>query len=224
MRAAALLCLLPSLWACSGLPEVREVTPEDRPALAAGCRVPYPQGAWTVVHSIQVRLPGGGRSTLVGVSASIPLEDRLESVLLSPEGIVLFEASRQAGEIKVARALPPLDRDGFAQGLFSDVRFLFFPPAGELVLVGRTVSGGAVCRYQWGNRTEDLLPTPAGGWIRREYADNTLRRQVTSDQPNASGFASSLELIVYGLGNYRMSFHRLTEPESGPDSEPEPAL
>jgi hypothetical protein len=213
MRAGVLLILLPTLWACSGLPVVREVTSDERPELYAACQIRFPQGNWTVVHAIQVQLPGGGQSVLLGVSASTPSEDRLESVLLSPEGIVLIEASVQAHEIKVVRALPPFDQDAFAQGLFSDVRFLFSPPTGDPTRVGRTADGEIICRYQQGGRTEDLLPSPSGGWTRREYSGNKLRRQVISDGPDEDGFARTQDLSVRGLGAYQMFFTRVTESE-----------
>lgn len=206
MTRSALLWLVPLVWACSSLPEVREASLAEHPKLLAACQVAYPQGDWAVVHSILITLPGGGRSALLGITASEAEEGCLSSVLLAPEGIVLFKGSSCLGAVKVERALPPLDRDGFAHGLFADVHFIFLPPAGEPSFVGRTAGLEPICRWESNGLTQDLLPNTDGSWKRREYEDGRLQREVASGKPGAGGFAPVVDLERHGMAGYKMRF------------------
>jgi len=128
---------------------------------------------------------------------------------MAPEGILLFQGSLEDGILRVERALPPLDRPGFAEGLFSDVRFLFLRPAGEPGGLGLDGTGARTCRWRDGDRTLDLIPGSGSGRILREYRDGTLVREAVAEDPAADGFHRSVELRVHRPVGYRMEMTRI---------------
>lgn len=208
-RTSILVFLFLAAAACNHVPVVTDVSDSERGNITKACLSVYPDGPWNVVHSILVSLPGGGRSVIVGASTWDPALDRLESALMSPEGIVLFQGGWQHGVVDVERALPPLDGPGFAEGLFADVRFMFLPPSKAPDLVGQSGAGVPVCRWSDGDRTMDLLPGIGGGWILREYMGRRLRREAVASEPDAVGFAQRMVLRVQGVAGYRMAFKRI---------------
>jgi len=109
--------------------------------LARSCLARFPSGSFAVVHAIEATLPFGNASSVLGVSSWDAKSRTLSAALLAPEGIALFEASRTGGgEVVVTRALPPLDRPGFAEGLFEDLAFLYFPPGHDISVPPRADS------------------------------------------------------------------------------------
>lgn len=197
------------LFACGGVPVLENLPPADRASLMAKCEVPRAQGPWRLVHSIRARLPGGRRSTLIGVSAWDPDRGRLETALMAPEGILLFQGVSQDGVIHIERALPPLDRPGFAEGLFSDVRFLLHEPVGAPNHTGRDGTGRQHCRWQDGGRTIDRIPILDGGWLVREYRDGSLVREATVEDPGSDGFHANLDLRVLRPVGYGLRLTRI---------------
>lgn len=210
-RALPLPLILFALAACCSIPVILEAPRAGREDIAKACERVYSDGPWTLVHSIEITLPGGGRSVMLGVSAWDPSSGRLQSALMSPEGVVLFQGTWQAGGVDVERALPPLDRPDFASGLFSDVRFLFLAPPRDPDLIGRLDRASLVCRWRDGERTVDLAPRHDEGWVLREYEGRRLRREAVATELGADGSAGRIDFTVRGLAGYRMVFERVIE-------------
>jgi hypothetical protein len=218
-RALLLTLALSLIAACGSVPVITEATGADREDIAEACEGVYPDGPWTLVHSIEITLPGGGHSVMLGVSAWDPSSGRLHSALMSPEGMVLFQGTWQDGGVDIDRALPPLDRPGFAPSLFADVRFLFMAPSRAPDLTGRLDPAGGVCRWRDEGRTVDLAPRRDEGWIVREYEGRRLRREAIATALDADGWAGRVDFTVRGMAGYRMVFERV-DAQAAPASPP----
>ena len=95
--------------------------PDDLP----GCYAIFPGEPWESVHGIEATIRGGGSSSLLGVTKGEPSERRLQSLLLTPEGFILFDAELSEDGLAVRKAVAPFDSPAFARGLMEDVSLLF---------------------------------------------------------------------------------------------------
>ena len=126
------ICLLGFLVLSVGCIPKAETTlspgsPDDLPA----CYAIFPAGTWESVYKIEAIMTGGGSSSLLGVTRGEPSERSLHSLLLTPEGFILFDAELREGRIAVQKAVAPFDSPAFARGLMEDVTLLFLPPQGK---------------------------------------------------------------------------------------------
>jgi hypothetical protein len=179
---------------------------------------------WSVVHSIEVTLPLGKRSVVVGASTGNTARRDVRSVLISPEGLVIFDAKVEGGRLTVRRALPPLDHEDLAPQLFEDVRLALFPPrASQSVEVGWLESGRPVCRFAGEAATTDVVLEANGGYrVVRYDAGGDVERVLTGLPPVRSGFASRMQLVAPGVTGYRMDFEllRIERPPEGAKGAP----
>ncbi len=225
MRAAlatpGCLVVLALACACSAPPKITPVTPADADPLIRTCLAHYPPGSFALVHAIEATLPLGNASSVIGVSSWDEETHTLSAALLAPEGIALFEAARLGGtDLLVTRALAPLDRPGFAAGLFEDLDFMYFPPGqrangasvkGGEPVPGRYADGRSVCRWTVDGRYFDLVPAADGGFSLSEYFEGgePLRR-YEAGPPASDGFPMHARFVRTGATGYSMSF-RLVE-------------
>lgn len=203
---AGVLCLLAA--ACGGLPQIISAPPGELPQLGQACKAVFPSDVRTAIHAIEVELPGGKSSSVIGVSALDPQSGALRCVLLTSEGVVLFDGVSTALDVTVRRSLPPLDDKEFAARLFSDVRFMFLAPPGEIAAAGTLVDRRSVCRWQGKTETVDVVLEEDGGWTVLEFKPGrgTLTRRLRAHPPVNKGLAASSELEVKGVAGYRMLF------------------
>lgn len=203
--AVALLPLL--LVACAHLPTLAPVA-EDAKAVAERCRQAYPRQPWRATHAIFATLPFGNNGGLVGVTAAGP--DGLHAILLSPEGISLFEGVQNnrnplAPELKVDRAVPPLDRPDFAASLMADVGHAYLPPTGSPNAIGAYATGETVCRWiPEKGETTDIQLGPDGPRVIRTFQRMHVTREIFLVGEPAGGFYPTVILSVPGAGGYRL--------------------
>ncbi|PID73909.1 MAG: hypothetical protein CSB33_01320 [Desulfobacterales bacterium] len=214
MRLALFSLFFLSCTAASHPPVLRPLEPLDSAAadqlrqtcLALSGPVETPR---RLVHSIEARLPGGGGTVLMGVTQADCAAGVIRSVLLTLEGMVLFDGetgpavyNEMAGkkDIRIHRALPPFDSPGLAAGLLSDAALIACPPHRPPDAVGSGDQGRHICRFRKSRVTLDLIPE-ADGWTLREYADGRLRRTlrsaagITELVARDAGYALDLDLI-----------------------------
>ncbi len=217
----SLLGSLLVLWALagflSGCARLPELTPVPGKPLAEServCRRFFPETPWRSVHALHISGPFGQRSSVMGVTVVDPATRRIRAVILSVEGIVLFDASLEAGTTAVHRALPPLDRKGFPEGLMHDVGLMFLAPKGAPAETGRNPGGRFVCRWQNGaGAVTDLEGLGENHQRVLQYdPDGTLRRQVEMEGTPDSPLAHRILFSCHGLAGYDLD---LTLIESG---------
>lgn len=146
-------------------------------------------GSWQFVHIIEITPPGHRTITLMGVVQTDDAPWRIHCALLSLEGLVLFEARWEADETTVLRALPPLDKPGFADGLMADLLFIFMAPDIASQTFAQLKNGTPVCRYVLKNgEIRDFLTFPNGSWQLLRYAGGTrLAQTLTVGVPSETG-------------------------------------
>ncbi len=115
-------------------------SPDDLPP----CYAIFPREPWESVHRIEATVRGGS-SSLLGVTKGEPSERRLQSLLLTPEGVILFDAELSEGRIAVRKAVAPFDSPAFARGLMEDVSLLFLPPQVKPIAWGKETDGTMIC-------------------------------------------------------------------------------
>jgi hypothetical protein len=214
-RLAPIAPLLLVGVACAHLPELTPFA-EDGKAVAEKCRSAFPHQPWRATHTIFATLPFGAHGALVGVTAVDP--GGLRAVLLSPEGISLFDGLQNNRnpldpKLRVDRAVPPFDRPAFAAGLMADVGHAFLPPAGEPTVVGRDRSGATVCRWipERGDST-DVQLGPDGPRAIRTFNRTRLSREISLLGTPTQGLFPLVILSVPGTGGYGLEM-RLVDHE-----------
>jgi hypothetical protein len=208
-----LLMILFTAISCAGLPGP---VPIERPLSLDvddnRCKIPFPDRAGQFVHSIRAAMPGGHEAVMIGVTAVFPETGTIECVMMTIEGLVLFDA-RYDGRMTIHRAMPPFDSMDFARGLIEDIQLIFFPPDGPLIASGIADDGAFVCRYRTDrDRTIDIVLQEDHLWEIRQYdSDSRLIRSLKTD-PGRRGPAerqdpipARLKLTAFGPSEYALT-------------------
>jgi hypothetical protein len=211
-RLLAISVCLIVLTSCARLPQI-DPYPAGHPSETSKCRDLFPHGRWQLFHSIEATLPGGDRQILTGVSILSSENRSIRCALMTVEGFVIF-SGRWNGELTVERTVPPFDRPGFAEGLMSDLRLLFFAPQDPLLFEGRFPQGCPVCRYGSAESTIDIAMPGDGSWTVHQYGSNhRLSRSIVAEAPlptNRGSFSRHLVLKRHGVLGYQLEL-RLIE-------------
>jgi hypothetical protein len=201
------LILLP---ACGGhLPNLRPAGLVHRADLQKACDDIFPQTAYRVVHTMEITLPMDNKTSLIGISQGDPQKNTMRSILISAEGLVLFDAEiNGSDQLTIHRSLPPLEERDFAVGLFSDVRLMFGRPEVLAQTVGWLDNGLPICRYVQGDEVRDvvLLPGPGGAWSQQRYQAEMLEKEVSATPPFSNVFAQEMQLSKPGITGYQIRF------------------
>ncbi len=176
------------------------------------CKIPFPDRDWQFVHSIQAAMPGGQKAVMIGVTALSPKTGIIECVMMTVEGLVVFDA-RYDGQIVIHRALPPFDSMTFARGLIDDIRLMFFPPDGPLIASGISEDGALICRYRADRgMMVDIVIHEDHLWEIRQYdQDSRLIRSLKTDfgsrgtAGRQNPIPAKLELTAFGPSEYALT-------------------
>jgi hypothetical protein len=181
-------------------------------AAAELCRQAFPAQPWRATHTIFAALPFGQNSQLIGVTAVG--SEGLHSILLSPEGISLFDGVQKSGQgLVVHRAVPPFDRPDFAESLMADVGNAFLSPAGPPVAIGTYKTGETVCRWSPpGGEITDVELGSDGPRTIRTYRGLSATREILLVGTATNGFYPLVVLRVRGSGGYELEM-RLVDRE-----------
>lgn len=204
-----LCCLVP---ACGTLPKLKPGKDNAQIFLPQACRAVFPEGRWQFFHSIEAAFPGGGENLLMGVTVVDTARRTIDCALMTVEGFVLFQA-HMGKALRVDRAMPPFDREGFAGGMLADIQLMFLAPAAEAVATGQLAEDGfpeqrPVCRYT-GNRgiITDVMPGADSRWQLRRYSPQgrLTRTVVAENRGGQAGFPGTLTLTAHGLAGYTLA-------------------
>jgi len=219
-RIAASIVLILVAAACAVLPGLEPADPALAPAIQKSCAKVFAAGNWRFVHSIGATLPGGQKNFLIGVTVVSPQITQIQSVIMTIEGLVLFDARYRPDDLTINRAIPPFDSGSFARGLMDDVKLLFLEPGGHLVQTGSWRDGTPVCRYRnQDGFTIDISPMRKNIWTIHKYNKNArLSRSVQAyacdkaDQQFQQSIPCRLQLTAHGRPGYRL-YMKLLEAE-----------
>jgi hypothetical protein len=176
-------------------------SPEDLP----GCYALFPAESWESVHRIEATIRGGS-SSLLGVTKGDPSERRFESLLLTPEGFILFDAELREDRIVVRRAVAPFDSPAFAGGLMEDVTLLFLPPQVKPTTWGKETDGKMICNWEGPDDSDtEITGSMESGWrISRRDKKGRVIKEVFLNGPFVNGLASHVELRASRPASYRL--------------------
>ncbi len=205
-RASLLLILL--ILSCAGLPRIDPSAPNRLPFAAA----PFPDRPSRFVHSIEASIAHGKSSFLIGVTRVNPGEESVHCVIMTIEGLVMFQARYQE-ELVVERAIAPFDSSLFARGLMEDVRLIFFKPRGAPLISGRLEDGGEARRHETpGGNIVDVIARDQNQWEIREYKGRgALLREVKirmtekGSGENRMAAPEKIELTAHGAPPYKLT-------------------
>jgi len=207
IRSRALdICLLGMLLLSTGCVPVSKTTlrpgsPEDLP----GCYAVFPTEPWESVHRLEASIRGG-TSSLLGVTKGEPSDRRLQSLLLTPEGFILFDAERRESGIAVRKAVAPFDSPAFARGLMEDVALLFLPPSSKPAGWRKETDGTMVCEWEGpdDSRTEVKGSMDTGWRIQRRDGYGKEIKEIVLNGPFINGLASRVELRAFKPTSYKI--------------------
>ena len=197
--------LLAALMLCAGCLTVPETpllpgAPED----VDRCVALFPSGPWECVHTIEAVIQGRMSSSLLGITKGDPAARTLHTVLLTPEGFILFEAEQRDSKISVLKAVAPFDSPAFARGLMEDVSFLFLAPEARPSKWGRTADGSVLCRWANPDGSRKEVSCSAVVKITLQDRDGDLLKEALLKGPFVKGLAPEVELQVYKPSPYRL--------------------
>jgi hypothetical protein len=172
-------------FGCATLPEISPVVPLESERGAArirACEGVFPPVPARFVHSVETDFGGGRKGMMLGVTLVRPGERKIRAVLMTIEGLVMFDGRWEAGNATIDRGVPPLDSPHFARGLLEDIGLVFLPPEGTPTAVGFAEDGAPVCRYERdGRETVDVIAGPDGAWRIHRYAGARRTRTVRAE-------------------------------------------
>lgn len=198
--------------ACAGMPRL-EPAPDARvqSSLAERARLPFLTGRWRLVHSIEADLPGGHRTALMGVTESDAVRGSVHAVMMSLEGVVLFDGIYDGQRLSVARAVPPFDRPSFARGMIDDITLMLFAPRGDSPRCGSLPGGRSACRFvatasshPGDPVTIDVVMRQSGWEVRRYASGDRPGRLVTIPLFPGHPLPQRVEIRAPGPGGYRL--------------------
>ena len=217
--AALFLIGLSVLASCaSSMPSIKPLDIQDAEAARPVCERVFPSGNWNLVHSIEATLAGGKKAFLTGVTRISGPRPTVRSIMMTLEGLVVFDAVFD-GDVIVNRAVSPFDSAEFARRLMDDVRLLFVFPDAETMEFGETDAGETVCRCrQKDAMATDVIVGDNGDWNIRKYLHGELYRTIQATGAGAEkkgypGISRDMELLASGTANYRLSL-KLIDAES----------
>jgi hypothetical protein len=197
--------------ACSSLPQIIPAGISTAAQVSDTCHLPFPKGKWQFLHSLEATLPGGQKGFLMGLTVISSSDTSIRSVMMTLEGLVVFDAQFN-GQTTVRRAIPPFDSADFASGLIQDIQLIFFEPPGSLIESGSLKNGSSVCRHRDpGGGVVDIVTHPDDSWEIRQYRrDFRLMKTVKGtmdgkgDSSDGVGIPSRIELMTYGSPEYTL--------------------
>jgi hypothetical protein len=208
-------------FGCGGaITPILAVAATHQPSIAAECDRVFPKPPFEATHVVEAKLPMSDDTSLIGVVSANT--ESFRSVLLSQEGVVLFDAVRRADDLHVKRAVPPIDPEGFGRHMTGDVGLMLIRPVGAPSDVGLTHSGTKICR--WTRRAkageeivEVELDAPRAARLRR-FLDGRLERSARLTAIDERGYAHDAVLETTGLIGYELHLTLLSADDGSKGS------
>ena len=186
------------LAACTGMPRLKTIKNAEIAGILFTCEKAFPIGKWQFTHVIKSTLPDGGEAQLMGVTEISSNSQRIHAVMITIEGLVLFDGLED-GQLTIKRGVAPFDSKAFARGLMEDIQLIFFKPAGNPI-VGLTEDGFPVCRYRVPDKiVVDVIAGSDGNLEILKYENERLIRRVTRE---SNPLPEKIILTAYGPASY----------------------
>ena len=160
---------------------------------------------------------GGGREAqLIGITELSSHPERIHAVMMTIEGLVLFDGLHD-GKLTINRGVTPFDSREFAQGLMEDIRLIFFIPHGDPIGIGATDQGFDLCRYRVSDHAVvDMMVHPDHLLEIRRYENERLTRTVsaplksTGIRKTTKNFPEKITLTAQGSAHYQLTLRLIS--------------
>lgn len=183
--------------ACASLPTLDPVLSVD----TTQCNRPFTVGRQQHVHAIAATLPGGKNSLITGITTVSAEQESIHVILMTLEGLVLFEGKIQKDKVNVLRSVSIFSSATFVAGLLNDVRLIFLKPSGVPIEIGRSEQEELVCRYlNLDKSIVDVMINPDGDWRLVQYDAGLHPNRSVS----ATNSLDRIELKVSGDFGYSL--------------------
>ena len=103
------------LTACAGPPRIKAGGNAGVSKAVSACNDAFPQGKWQFTHVITATLPDSGEVQLMGVTEISSEPERIHAVMMTIEGLVLFDGLED-GRLAIKRGVAPFDSRGIRPG------------------------------------------------------------------------------------------------------------
>ncbi|MBS3754811.1 MAG: hypothetical protein KGY56_03845 [Desulfobacterales bacterium] len=231
VRGAILLlvCFLLCVSGCRSLAPIQPASSALHADTARQCRAHFLTRPRQLVQSLTAYLPDGGVRDAIAVIRIHPEAGRFKCVIMSVEGLVLFDGEYD-GAVSIHRAIPPFDEKKFARAMFADIRLAFISPEAWNVEVGILSGGTPICRYAYSDGKGFVEVRLSGAdclEIRRYTGGKRLRETVDICYAPACSFPGSggageipvkIDIFHHGLFGYRLEL-KLIEAKELPRTE-----
>lgn len=197
----AVICFFYS--SCKSLPVVEPAGTGFKPDIN-----PFPREKFQLTHSIKADLPNGDILLVIGLTVVDPVLRSIHAVMMTVEGLVLFDAGYKNNTVTIIRGMPgisPEDSTNFVNGLMDDLKLIYFIPECAVSEPGK-INGKFVERYKCGDGiTVDLINEGNGAIIINKYdSGNSLLRTINIFSLNKENLPEKLELISPGIFGYSL--------------------
>lgn len=170
----------------------------------AGCIACFSQHEFTVVHRVDYLYKKDSKISFIGVTKANPLKYSYRSILLTVEGMIVFDAEMSGGDLTVHHVAPSIDSTEFIKGLLDDVAFIFFSPHGDPLWTDKSLQGETTCCWlaPEGGAIK-MTVRDKGGWTINNYSKNgKLLKEVRALPPFVNTFSRYVKLKSFGKVKY----------------------
>lgn len=216
---------------CAGLPTIiplDNAPAPDEQTLSRELKLLFPSESFQFVHAIELTMQGGHSAMLMGVVNIHPRQQAVHCVLMTLEGLVLFEADHTRDRFTIDRATPPFDSPALAQGLISDIELIFFKPRGTFEAQGNLENKNRILRFsETDGGTLDIVSSPDKTvWTQNQRTpSHRIKRSVRYIFPKAPAnsrpfvFPTSITLTAAFPSRYTLTM-TLTDANLISDTQP----
>ncbi len=205
-----LLITLMLTISCGSLPELEPGNLSIISDIHERCSIPFLDDKWQLIHSIEATMPDGKKGFVVGITVIAPQTGTIHCVIMTIEGLVVFDAQYDQ-KVVINRGIPPFDSVDFAKDLMNNIKLVFLEPDGQLIESGMLNNGSYVCRYRNNDGTiVDVIINQDNTWIIRQYNNRSCltrtiraysRRKPSVNQKMIPG---RLELTSHGPAEHSL--------------------
>jgi hypothetical protein len=199
-----------ALAACAGVSPYKPLTAQ----ISIACPDVFARQSFRAVHQIEMESALSGKSLFIGAAKATPDDDALHTVLMSVEGMVLFEGEMKKGVLRIISAFGPLNDPDFARGLMADVSFLLLKPATLPAESGLDDKGLKACRWpSFGGGVTELTSLGEGAVrIRRYDEKRRITKEAMAMPPFDRGMPAGIVLKSFRPAKYTIKL-KLIEVE-----------
>lgn len=169
---------------------------------SAACERLFPRAGFELSSVVEASIPFSDDASLLAVVTAPADQHEFRSVLLTQDGVVIFDAVRRGEQIDVARALPSLNGATFGRKMTDDIRLLVMRPRGTLREVGTTDAGRPICRVSEGRRQVEVILTAEHEAELVEIVDGDVTRRAWLKHIDPNGRAKEILLEHPGITGY----------------------